>query len=204
MVVCHDASLARFGGGRRPLLAVTRAELARADAGSWFAHRCAGEGLIDLDHLLERYGRRTLLLLELKPSRRVDEALRLVELTIAALRRHRLERQVRILCFDPRILAACAAAAPRLALVLNRTRPPRVLQPLLARLPRLTALDVDQRHLRASLAEECRSAGLALFCWSCNRASQVRRALACGVSGVLTDRPAWLAQLWRRPGASAR
>src|SRR5258707_280502 len=68
-VVCHDGTLARYGGGRRAIARLTAAELGRAEVGAWFAPRYRGAGVPMLDAVLRRFGRRTTLLIELKTGR---------------------------------------------------------------------------------------------------------------------------------------
>jgi glycerophosphoryl diester phosphodiesterase len=198
VAVCHDATLERFGGSRLPLLRQSAAALARADVGSWFHRRFRGEGVLGLDELLARYARSATLLLELKPPA-IGAARRraLVARTVAAIRAHGARERVRILCFDAAILRMVHRADRRLALVLNRTRPPASFARVVARAPWLGALDCDHRWLGPRTAEGCKQARRELFTWSCNDATAVARALALGVDGVLTDRPAWLDAAWK-------
>ncbi len=67
VVVCHDATLARFGGSRLALTRQHASEIARQDVGSWFHRRFKAEGVLQLDELLARYARSATLLLELQP-----------------------------------------------------------------------------------------------------------------------------------------
>jgi glycerophosphoryl diester phosphodiesterase len=201
VVVCHDATLARLRGGRRPLARRRLADLAQVDIGSWFAPRFAGERLLTLDELLRRYTPKVELLIELKAaagpfSRRRNR--RLVTETVAAIVRAGVIQRVYILCFSAKLLAEVARLEPRLRLVRNCSFPPRRLAPWLRRQPRLHAVDFDRRRLSPRLVEACHAAGLQVFCWSSNDAAAADRAAACGVDGILSDRPAWLVEHLRR------
>ena len=65
-VVYHDRTLRKVGGGTRAVHQAEWVEIARLDAGGWLDRRYAGERVASLDHVLERYARRTRLLLHLK------------------------------------------------------------------------------------------------------------------------------------------
>lgn len=202
VVVCHDPTLARFGGSRRALAQRSRSELAGCDVGSWFAARFRAERLLTLDGLLARYAPHVELLLELKPARRGPRRALLVERTLAAITRHRARARVRLLCFDRGLLASIADHRPRLRLVLNRTRPPRDVAALFREAPYLAALDCDHRHWRPAAVAACHAAGRETFTWSCNDAASVDRVVGFGMDGVLTDRPGWLARRWDRAGTA--
>jgi glycerophosphoryl diester phosphodiesterase len=204
IVVCHDHSLARFRGGRRPLRRRRLDELREVDVGSWFDRRFAGERLLTLDELLRRYSAKVELLLELKAAGglfagRLNH--RLCRETVEAVRRARALDRVYILCFSAAVLAEVARLEPRLRLVRNCSFPPRRLEPWLRRQPRLHAVDFDRRRLSDRLVTACHAAGLRVFCWSSNDAAAADRAAATGVDGILSDRPEWLVGHLRRRGA---
>ena len=101
--VYHDRTLAKIGGGRRRLATLNSAELARQDAGAWFEPRFRGERIPTLRSVLERYARRTTLLVELKVRERHRErgGHEQLALSVAALVRSlRLEERLFVLSFD--------------------------------------------------------------------------------------------------------
>lgn len=202
VVICHDADLSRFAGGRRPISRQSLAELSDVDMGSWFSPRFASERLLTLEELLKRYAPRATLLLELKTSAgvfggRINR--QLCEATVAAVARAKAHDRVMVLCFSSTLLAEVARLDPRLRLVHNCMLPPRRLDAWLSRRPPLHAIDVDRRRLTRPFVKACHAAGLRVFTWSCNEAVSADRALSAGVDGILSDRPAWLvAHLARR------
>ncbi|HYE07605.1 MAG TPA: glycerophosphodiester phosphodiesterase family protein [Planctomycetota bacterium] len=192
-VVCHDGTLARYGGPRRALATMTAAELAACDVGAWFAPRFRGQGVPTLDAVLRRFGRRTRLLIELKVGRgRAGRArgARLARAVAEVLARRGQGRRHWILCFERHALAAIRRLDPGLTLVLNAERPPRGL----AALKRLgvAIVDLDQRRVTAAVVRRLNEAGLRVTTWTCNEPAVVRRVVAAGVDAVLSDKPRWL------------
>ena len=65
-VVYHDKTLEKAGGGRKRVDQLELHDLERLDAGSWLDKKFRGQHIPILEEVLERYGRRTRLLLEIK------------------------------------------------------------------------------------------------------------------------------------------
>jgi glycerophosphoryl diester phosphodiesterase len=200
-VVYHDRTLTRAGGGRRRVSRVGSRELARLDAGARFGARWTGQRLPLLQQVLERYGGRTHLFVEVKARRGADAEDRhlLLARTVARLiRSARLERRSYVLSFDPSVLAACTTENPRIRPVLNLRPPARVGARLAREMAALHAVCADVRTLGGAFAAAVRRAGLPLFVYTCNTPRTVRAALAAGAAAVITDRPGWLAGRLRR------
>jgi len=189
-VVYHDRTLTRAGGGRRRVHTLTLAELQRLDAG---ASPDTGRplGIPTLEEVLERYGRRTRLLLEIKV--RGTDAAPLRELTEAVARRvgrHRLGGTAEVLCFEVQVLDHLRAVAPKLRRVLNVDRRRR---PALWRaIDRVDAVSADVAILDDRFARRVADAGKPLLVYTCNTPRRVGRALAAGAVAVMSDRPGWL------------
>jgi glycerophosphoryl diester phosphodiesterase len=195
VVVCHDGDLRRFGGSGRALGAQPWSGLSRVDVGAWKHRRFRGEGLLDLDGLLDRFARRTTLLIELKPPRDRAGRMRLVRAVVDALARRRLQARVFILCFDLPVLALVGRRDPGLRLVWNRERPPRRLAA--ARSAGVQAIDCDLRRLTPAAADRLRAGGFRVFTYSANTPGELARARSCAVDAVLSDHPAWLVKAAR-------
>jgi len=183
-VVLHDPTLARFGGRRR---------VAGTD---W--HEIGEPGPPRLDDVLDRFGRRTVLLIELKAVERgataAERHLALVETTVRAVRRRRLDARCALLCFDRGLLDVAAGLAPGIPRVLNVSPQRLARAPSSASLAGLDAVSADVRTLAPRWGAAVRHAGLPLLAWTCNTPRRVDAALAAGATGVMSDRPAWLAR----------
>lgn len=199
-VVYHDRTLVRAGGGRRRVARLDFDELARLDAGSRSEPRFRREPILALEQVLESYGRRTRLLVEIKTreGRGAGARHELLARTVARLvGRMRLQSRVLLLAFDPVVLAACADELPDARTVLNLKPPRRMTKAVRARMASLHALSTDVRSLTPAFAEAVHEAGRELYVYTCNRPGSVRRAVAARPAGIMSDRPAWLAETLR-------
>ncbi len=206
-VVCHDATLARFGGGTRRLSRRTFADLGRDSVGAWFAARFASERIPTLAAALSSFP--GLVCIELKAGGGLgapQRDRRLAAAVVQVVVRARATARVQLLCFAPSVLAELARLAPRLPRVRNAERAPvdpgswLDLQAAAA----LQAVCVDQRVLSAALVAAARARGLRIFAYGCNTPQELARVRRHAPDALLTDRPAWLrAQLARRASGRA-
>ncbi len=207
-VVFHDDTLRRMTGSRRRLASCTFRELSALDLGGWFDPRFAGEPILTLEEMLQRYAGVTDLYLEIKSSPRDRTAARVTALTretLACVKRHlrRLSpRRFHLLSFDARALVLAHELMPAAACMRN-IEPPRGF-PLTAATPDRLKMEIDPalaavnlavKMLSPELAATVRACGKHLFTYTCNTPKQLRRALAAGVDGIMTDKPDWLAQM---------
>jgi glycerophosphoryl diester phosphodiesterase len=181
-VIYHDKTLARVGGGRNRVSQLTLRELQRIPT---------------LEDVLQRYAQRTQLFLEIKTREGTAGARRhllLARLTARMVKQLKMTSAavISILSFDATVLGAVRQTAPRIPRILNMTPPARLSPSLAARLTDFSALSVDIRQLTPRFASAVRRAGCPLLAFTCNRPQTVSLALATGVSGIITNRPAWL------------
>lgn len=182
LVLVHDTELERTTGLPCDVSDVTYAELARLDAGAWFSPAYAGERVPTLEQALDVLaGTGTGLLLELKhPARHPGITCQVAR----ALDGHR--GRVVVQSFDHDVVREYAE--------LGTAREVGLLgHPPVRRLPSLAtwASYVNPRHRRATSAyvEAVHAAGMQCHVWTVDREADVRRALALGVDGVISNRP---------------
>jgi len=196
-VVYHDKTLGLAGHGGERVAQVDFAELAKLDVGGWLDARFRGQHIPSLDEVLERYGKRTRLLLEIKTREGRagrDRHHRLARTVVRMVQEKQLEKHVMVLCFDSEILEVCADEAPGVRRVRNLKPPPLPTRTLRDPAYSLFALSVDVRTLTSKFAAAARRDGLPLLAFTCNTERHVKSALAAGAIGVMTDRPGWLAE----------
>ena len=194
-VVFHDRTLRKVGG-RGAIRSQTLAQLRALDFGAWFGRGHAGEPIPTLTGVLDRFAGKTELLLELKPIGETPARVRvLVDAVIAGLARCP-EARARILCFEPRVLALVAKAAPALPRVRNIEARPRGAA-LGRALAGVGALCLPAREVDRELADAVHARGCELFVYRCDTARNLARALAAGVDAIITDRPDWLREQLR-------
>ena len=195
-VIHHDRSLRKLGGGGRRVASVDLRELRGLDAGTWFDPRFRDERIPTLDEVLDRYGTRTLLLIEIKvretgaqAAARHDE---LARKTVRAILDRRLASSVLLLCFDENVLATVRESDASLRTVLNLARLPRLGATTWTRLDPLFALSVDVRVLTERFVREAHAHGKPVFTYTCNTPRTALAALRAGADALMSDRPAWL------------
>lgn len=199
-LICHDDTLARFGGTTRSLRTLSAVQIRAVDVGSWKHARFADERIPTLDDTLLRC-RCTILYVELKATGgrgRTAYHRRLVRAVVAAIARHDAAKRVRILCFDSGVLAEVARVAPHLLRVRNCERLPRNLERWLDGQPGLHAACFDQRLLTRAVVDTCHARGVRVFSWTANNAPVAERLRRMGVDAILSDRPTWLVRHLRR------
>lgn len=211
LVLFHDATLERTTNARQVFPArgpwnvgdFTLDELLRLDAGSWFGAAYAGTPVATLDDALVHAPRAGLsLLLELKSPQQAPGMVRdvvgaLRSAGVARADRARPGPHVVVQSFDHRAMRRLKGREPGVPVGLLGAPPARDLAALSSWADQVNPhhLRVDERYVRAVQRH-----GMECHVWTVNRRASMKRALALGVDGVITDRPAALAQeLGRRP-----
>jgi glycerophosphoryl diester phosphodiesterase len=195
-LICHDDTLARFGGTTRSLRKQSAAEIRAVDVGSWKQSRFTDERIPTLDETLVQC-RRTTLYVELKATGgrgRTAYHRRLVRAVVAAITKRGAARRVRILCFDVGVLAEVARVAPHLLRVRNCERLPKNLTKWLDDQSGLHAACFDRRILTKAVVDTCHAHDVQVLSWTANDASVADRLQRLGVDAILSDRPGWLVQ----------
>lgn len=196
LVVHHDATVSKLGGGRRRVSALTHADLLELDAGGWKARPFRGERLLTLEDVLDRWGGRTWLLVEVK-ARQADRGAewhrRVAQRTVAEVTRRGLESSVLLLSFDANVLRAGAEAAAGIRTVWNLARIPRLSDATERTLASLYAVSVDVRALTRRFAQLAHGMGKPVFVYTCNTQAAVERARRAGADAFMSDDPVFLA-----------
>lgn len=214
LVIFHDDSLDRVARGPAadcsgPVAERTLGQLRRCDVGRWFNEkhpdRAQGgyEGLRipTLDEVLERYGQRARLYIELKDPERAPT---MAAEFHAALLRHGLAGagaptdRLLVQSFVPAALERFHALAPEVPLVqlLADSVPAAQLDGALARVAGYAVgIGPSGRILDERLVAAAHAKGLIVHPYTVNEEAQLRAVLDLGVDGVFTDRPALLRAL---------
>ena len=190
VLIVHDAALDHYGHPGVRVRDTSSAEMTRLDAGSWFGPEFAGERFLSLESLLDQFGGRLPLYLELK-SGGLDEAgkRRLVEVVVRALERRTLERAVAMLAFEPDVLCCLRRAAEWATLVLNVDEPQTLLTADTGRVPTLAGVDTNIDRLTEADADWIAGRGLVRLAYTCNTPEQISKARRLGVQALITDDP---------------
>jgi glycerophosphoryl diester phosphodiesterase len=183
LVVIHDDTVDRTTDGSGPVAEHTLAELRALDAGGWFDGAFAGQRIPTLDEVLERYGPRAHLHIEIK-----GRTPGVVRETVAAVRAHRLAQSVTITSFMREALEETRAAAPELPtgwLVGEPTD--EIIEQTLAM--GLTQLCPRADHVTPELVQRLHALGLVVRAWGVPDESLMRRVVDAGADGMTVNFP---------------
>lgn len=180
VVVTHDETLAGLGG-RGEIADATLEDVRRLDAGG-------GERVPTLEELLEGFGARIPLNLELKRATNGPYP-GLEELVLDALRRRQLLPRMLFSCFYDPVLARLRELEPeaRTGLLVSPRYPLRAVQRALA--VGAEALHPEAGITTPELVREAHDAGLAVYVYTVDDPGEQRRLLALGVDGLFTNLP---------------
>ena len=182
VVVIHDATVNRTTDGRGRVAAMTAVELGRLDAGVRFGQEFRGERIPTLAQVATALSERGCGMdVELKAQgleRRVCEVLR---------KSGAAERAI-VSSFDWKQLRLVAAEDPSVRLALLAENHPVALLQAAAEMqafaiaPRFDIAD-------AGLCAAAHRGGIAVYVWTVDDAAEMRRLIASGVDGIMTNDP---------------
>ncbi len=207
-VVYHDQTLYRIAGKRIRLYQLDLDALHRYDWGRWFGPQFEGQPVLTLEEVLDRYVRRSRLLVEVK-SRPGEKTAGVVDMLVDAvidlLSRPSMapfHGQVDILSFDGDVLRRIHEALPGLRCVLNvsERRPQRLLTMDSRLLAMLWGVCIRVKNLDAELVSFVRRRRKRLLTYACNIPRQVHAAMDHRADVIMTDRPCWLVAYLKRKG----
>lgn len=180
VVIVHDAELGRIGG-RGEVADVSLAEVRSLDAG-------AGHRVPTLEELLDGFGARIPLNLELKQSTRgAYEGL--PGLAAAGVRRRGLLGRTLFSSFYDPVLAELRRDEPdaRIALLLSRQAPQRWVER--AHALSAEAVNPELPLVDRAFVERAHGEGLAVYVFTVDPLDEMRRLLEYGVDGLFTNVP---------------
>ncbi|CAJ0743672.1 Glycerophosphodiester phosphodiesterase, cytoplasmic [Ralstonia edaphis] len=186
-VLLHDATLDRTTNGAGRLDALTLAQIAQLDAGSWHSPAYAGEPVPTLA-AIARYLRANNFLanIEIKPvpgaEWRTGAAVALDARTLWA----GADVPPLLSSFSEDALAAAREAAPELPRALLLDKLPA---DWLDRLHALdcVALDANHRELTPEIIDEAHAAGFRVCCYTVNDLDRAQWLWGAGLDGLITD-----------------
>ena len=183
----HDATLERTTTGAGLAGAQTWSALSQLDAGAWHSRAFAGEALPSLE-AIARFclANGHALNIEIKPSPGAEAATGHAVAEVAAGLWSGAAMQPLLSSFQPDALAAARAAAPSLprALLLDALHDGWFDQ---ARALDCVAVVTHHKLATGAVIEQLHSAGLRALCYTVNEPADVKRLLALGVDGLITD-----------------
>ena len=190
IVLCHNSDLGKYGHSNVHITTSTLQELQKPDIGSWFSEEFCLERLMSLSELLNEFGHRIPLLLELKTQDLTAEQTdRLTHLTLIELEKANLPTSPCLLCFDRKVLRNIHLQNAELKLIWNTHEPHRITPADIDRQPWLHGIDGRIDHISADTIGLIHSKQRTTYTFTCNTEEEVLKASALRVKGIITDDP---------------
>ncbi len=187
LVVIHDDTVNRTTDGRGKVASMTLAELKRLDAGSWRGREHAGERIPTLDEVFNLIEGRCTLNIELK-ARGIEEQVCWI------IRERSAERTALVSSFDWDVLTRVRKIAPEIRIgVLADRAPSRMLTA--ASRANAWAINPAAKLVKVELCATAHRLGYQVYTWTVDDCEEMRRLIAIGVDGIMTNAPARLRSL---------
>lgn len=190
-VVIHDDRLDRTTNGQGPVNRRTLRELKSLDAGytARFGQQFAGARLPTLAEVFEAFDSAPVINVELKHDH--SPGRQLAQKVVEVIRTHGQQDRVLLSSFQFSSLGRVKALAPELPVALLYMAPifgPRLAKCLAGRLPH-EAHHPASLGLRAADINWYHQQGLRVNTWTVDDEAEMRRLIADGVDGLITNRP---------------
>jgi glycerophosphoryl diester phosphodiesterase len=197
VIAIHDFTLDRTTSGKGQAHLLTLEDIRKLDAGSWFGGGAGetfqGERVPTLKEILDFAKRHDIIFyLEIKsgPAWGVEHAV------VAALRDENASARVVILSFDPASLDTVHRLDTTMmtGLLLEHPSSDLVERTVRAGARQLVAAG---ELITSAVVDKAHHAGLQVVAWTINEPEQMRRLIAAGADGIITDYPDRLLSLLR-------
>jgi glycerophosphoryl diester phosphodiesterase len=187
MVVIHDDTVDRTTDGTGAVAAMTLAEIKRLDAGEKFASHFVGESVPTLDEVLDLVQGRCALNIELKADG--------LEAKVGELVRARgAFGWTLISSFDWATLTRIRQVAPELRIGLLASRWPARLVGAATEM-KASAINPSFDIVTEDLCSAAHSRELKVYAWTVDEPVAMRRLIAAGVDGIMTNWPGRLREV---------
>ena len=199
LVVIHDDTVDRITDGSGPVRQKTLAELKALDTGIKFDTRFAGERIPTLQEVFDLLGgTRAFVSVEIKTDSPKGDGLE--EKLVALIHHYSLGERLLISSFNPFALWRMRRLAPDLPLALLYAENLRVYlrDRWFAFLSRPEALNPSLRMATQEHVRWAKSKGYGLYVWTVDEEPEMRRLIALGVDGIITNKPDLLRQVLAR------
>ena len=186
-ILLHDSSLTRTTGWDREAREASLAELAGLDAGTYFSTNYSGEPIPTLEQALLAARGRIRLMLDLKPGDREEL---LVLRTAELIQKLGMER-------DCVIASSSLPLLQRFKTLVPQAETAYITDSSYFSLSEGNAdsYSINCRRITSFAGLRAHGGGRWLYAWTANTREELRRLLALGVDGLITDNPALAVEL---------
>jgi glycerophosphoryl diester phosphodiesterase len=194
-VVIHDDRVDRTTDGRGPIKKMTLNQVRELDAGLWFGPQFRGLKIPTLGEVLEAVGRRGVVNVELKSVSIKTDGLEAVVAKV--IEQSGIGDHVIVSSFNPFALNRMANLAPRLSrgLLYRENLPIYLRRAWLRPMSHPTALHPRYPMVTSAYIRWAHGKGYKINTWTVDETKEMRRLIALGVNGIITNRPDALAKV---------
>lgn len=195
LVIFHDRTTKKLEKKPRPISEISFDEFRSLDCGEWFSTEFKGQKVMGLDEFLDRYLIGTRLMLELKSypgdlaGRRRSRFLELLASSLNRFPEKLVRTHVSILSFDVPLLAEFHPMMPELEYVMNLETDSEYFEKPEKTPGFISVLCMDINDMDQRFSDSAKAAGRRLYAWSCNKKTEIARAIEVGIEGMMTDDP---------------
>jgi glycerophosphoryl diester phosphodiesterase len=203
-VVIHDFTVDRTTDGTGAVSSLTVAQLQQLDAGSTFGPAFAGERIPTLDQVLDRVDERLLLNIELKAAGWRDTGLE--QAVVRRVLKRGLEGRCLLSSFNPLALRRASQLAPNLltALIYAPNLPLPLRGAWLAPLAPHQFRHPEHTMVDAPYMTWARRRGYRVSAWTVDEPEEMKRLIALGVDGIVSNCPDVLGRALDRATAAQK
>lgn len=201
LAVIHDPTLDRTTTGKGRVIDFTAAQLQQFDAGSWFDSQFATARIPLLEEVLDLAAGHVGVNIEVKipnyPNQK-ELAKTTMEVLSQILKTRQCDHKVLVSSFDYPFLAAFHAILPRIPLAYLFCLPTREVKTNIKE-GILSALHPEKSLVSFRLLKAAEEARLAVNVWTVNKPHAIRKFVALGVNGIISNYPERAVQLSNFP-----
>lgn len=194
-VVIHDDTVDRTTDGSGAVAQMTLTEIRSLDAGSWYNAQFRGERIPTLADVLQAFGRRGVINIELKGSELKGDGLEAA--VIQAVESAGLQQSVILSSFNPIRLWRAARISPQIerGLLYTDTLPIYLRRAWLRPIVRPTALHPFYQMVTPGYVRWAQVMGYAVNTWTVDDPIEMKRLIGLEVNAIITKKPDLLKQL---------
>ena len=189
IVIIHDKELKRTTNMDGIITEMTLSEVKKADAGSWFESRFAGETIPTLKELLELTKGRVITVVEIKQENIADKVIKDIENAGSV-------GEAIIISFHASALKDAQEINPKIprALLIGGGEPVSELPSILnlihsAAEVGASTLNLSKTIITPELVKESRLRGIGIWAWTVDDESEIKKLLEMGVTGITSNYP---------------
>ena len=188
VVVIHDHTLNRTTHSKGHVEKMTLTEVKKADAGSWFDTRFAGERIPTLREMLELTKGKAINVVEIKPEGITDRVIKEIEKAGAVA-------EVVIISFHASVLRDAQKINPMIprAFLMGGKRaikkPPAILELIQQAVEIGGALSLSSKIITSQLVRESHRRGVGVWAWTVDDEVEMKKLAEMGVDAITSNYP---------------